>query len=270
VELPPGLGQQPGQVAQPLGIAQAHHHPVEGHGPVLPLTAEQIPGGRGRRSLGGKPHRLGFGVLRRVTTTGRHRTGTPRQVPLRQGRATVVHGQPGLVHHQPGGQRAACWQDPDRPDTHHHHHDLPFKLRRRRPARPTLEAAADQDDQWSRTPSVARDRRARAGGYCVHLPVAALESVWSVPLSASPGWPGPPSDSSSLTLTLLMSSLGRRWRGAGALGRCRGLVAQPGAPGASDVPAGVWVVGCGCVSSLLLPASPGPLAVGRSPGEAVR
>jgi hypothetical protein len=41
----------------------------------------------------------------------------PGQVPLRQGRATVVHGQPGLVHHQPGGQRASCWQGPDRPPT---------------------------------------------------------------------------------------------------------------------------------------------------------
>src|SRR4029450_13238998 len=84
-------------------------------------------------------------------------------------------------------------------------------------------------------------------------PAAALESVWSVLRSTSPGWPGPSSNRNSLTITVLMSSLGRRWRGDGALGRCRGLVAQPGAPGAGDVPT-CWLAGAwGCVSSLLLP-----------------
>jgi hypothetical protein len=57
----------------------------------------------------------------------------------------------------------------------------------------------------------------------------------------------------SLTITVLTSSLGRLWRGDGALERCRDLVAQEREPGATDVPACGLAVGCGCVSSSLLP-----------------
>ena len=44
VELPPGIGQQPGQVAQALGVLEVDLGALIGDPPVLALAAEQVPG----------------------------------------------------------------------------------------------------------------------------------------------------------------------------------------------------------------------------------
>jgi hypothetical protein len=102
----------------------------------------------------------------------------------------------------------------------------------------------------------------------VHLPAAVLESVSPVLLSASQGLHDSSSGRNSLTITFLMSSLGRLWRGDGAFERCRELVAQEREPRATDVPACCVAVGCGCVSSLLSCLAFGRNAAHRDDGEA--
>ena len=66
MELPSGMGQQPGQVAQALGVLDVDHRALIGDGPVLPLLAEHVPPGLGNRCRSGR--------LRRRCPTGLNRS----------------------------------------------------------------------------------------------------------------------------------------------------------------------------------------------------
>jgi hypothetical protein len=194
--------QQPGQLAQALGVLQAHDRAVVAHGPVLTLPAKHGAGG-----LGGKARCLGQAISHCVAVTiCRHERGQPRRGPVGQGRAAaVVHAQRRLAQRQPPDQRAIDREDPTRPCAEHQHHaagpvdqrlefpDLSSGRGRRpvaavtartagvahdsdvrgqpgRPgvARPIVERAAHQDDQRPFTRPAARGRRAIARSSCVH------------------------------------------------------------------------------------------------------